>query len=279
MENWGILAALGTALAWGTYMVPFKKSHSSNLAQFQLLMALGIAVSGLIVTFPLGFSLTLNIYGLLSGFLWALANSIFLVAVPNLGLARAVPVASSLVISLSFLWGIAFKEMPDGILTGLFAIGFIILGVAVISLTGNTKAQNIKKGLFAAMLAGSIWGSQLVPLKIGQIKTADFFFSLCLGIFISALMIFAAKRVKLTKGAIKEGLLSGVIWNAGNLLSLISLSIIGLSKMGPISQSATLVAVFWGLFYFKELSGRKARLQILMGAAILFTGVVIMGFA
>lgn len=279
MENLGILAALGAALAWGTYMVPFKKSKSINLAQFQFLMTLGIGVSGLAASLILGFPLSLNIYGLLSGVLWALANSIFLVAVPNLGLAKAVPVGSSLVISLSFLWGIAFKEMPDGIMTGILGIVFIILGVAVISSVGSAKSQNIKKGLLAAVLAGSIWGSQLVPIKVGQVATKDFFFSLCIGIFISGLIIFLKKKIKFTKETIKEGVLSGLIWNIGNLLSLLSLSIIGLSKMGPISQSATLVAVFWGLFYFKELSGRKARLQILIGAAILFTGVVIMGFA
>ena len=65
----------------------------------------------------------------------------------------------------------------------------------------------------------------------------------------------------------------------GNLLSLISLSLIGLSKMGPISQSATLVAVLWGLFYFKEVTNIKARLQILIGAMILLGGVAVLGFA
>ncbi|MCL4366535.1 GRP family sugar transporter [Patescibacteria group bacterium] len=279
MENLGFVAALGTALAWGTYMVPFKKSHSGNLVQFQLLITVGIGLSGLIAVLILGYSLNLNIYGLLSGVLWAMANAIFLVAVSNLGITKAVPVSSSLVIISSFLWGsLVFGEM-QGIAVGLVAIGLIIAGVVLISTIGSNNSLNKKKGLVAAVLAGLIWGSQLVPLKVGHVATRDFFFPACLGILITGAAFFLAKRIPLKKEAIKESLLSGVIWNTGNLLSLVSLSIIGLSKAGPISQVSTLVAVIWGLFYFKEVTDVKAKLQVLIGAIILLGGVIVLGLA
>lgn len=280
MVNLGFLAAIGTALAWGSYMVPFKRSKSSNLVQFQALIALGIGLSGLIISLILGYPLSLNLFGLLSGFLWASANAIFLVAVVNLGLARAVPIASSLVIISSFLWGgLVFNEMPQGFILGLFGIGLIILGVALISAIGTTATVNKRKGLVAAMVAGLVWGSQLVPLKVGNVSTKEFFFPVCLGILITGSLIFIIKKVKIKKEAIKESLLSGFIWNIGNLLSLVSLSIIGLSKMGPTAQSSTLVAVLWGLFYFKEVTKPKAKLQILIGAVILLLGVITLGVA
>lgn len=279
MESLGFLAAMGTALAWGSYMVPFKKSGSTNLIQFQLLMVVGIGLSGLLATILLGYSLNLNLYGLISGLMWAIANAIFLIAVSNLGLARAVPIASSLVIISTFLWGsLVFGEM-DGVVVGLAGIGLIILGVIFISTIGGGQSQNIKKGFLAATIAGLIWGSQFVPLKVGQVSTADFFFSLCVGIFISGVIMFFLKKASFKREALKESLLSGGIWNIGNLLSLISLSIIGLAKMGPITQSSTLIAVSWGLIYFKEIKNSKAKLQVLIGAVILLGGVITLALA
>ena len=279
MANLGFLAALGTALAWGTYMVPFKKSKSSNFTQFQALMAVGIGFSGLLISVVLGYPLSFNVYGLLSGVLWAIANAVALVAIANLGLSKAVPIIASLIVTLSFLWGLIFQEIVAGVMVGFLGIGLIILGVIVISAIGKTESLSVKKGLIAAILAGLIWGSQWVPLKVGSANVQDLFFPICFGIFISGLIIFVVKRGRFRAEAIRESLLSGLIWNIGNLLSLISLSIIGLSKMGPISQSATLVAVMWGLFYFKEVAKPKAKFQVILGAIILFVGVITLGFA
>ncbi len=118
-----------------------------------------------------------------------------------------------------------------------------------------------------------------MPLKVGNVLPQDFFFPVCLGIFISGLLIFVLKRARFRKEAIVSSLLSGVIWNIGNLLSIISISLIGLSKGLPITQSASLVAVLWGLFYFKEVTSAKAKLQVLIGAIFLIGGVVTLGFS
>lgn len=280
MENIGILAALGAALAWGTYMVPFKISKSENLVAFQALMGVGILVSGLIFSIFVGYPLRLNAFGLLSGILWGIANAISLIAILNLGLSRAVPLMSSLVILSSFLWGVLiFNELPSGIINGFIGIGAIIFGAILVSTTRDTKSQNIKKGLLVGLLAGFIFGSQLVPLKIGNVATKDFFFSTTLGGFLIGVVIALFKKVSLKGKFLKTSLLSGIIWNIGNLLSLISISLIGLAKGLPISQSAILVAVLWGLFYFKEVTSIKKVIQILIGAIILVSGVIILGEA
>ncbi len=280
MDNLGFLAALGTAVCWGSYMVPFKKSGSLNLIQFQAVMAVGIGFSAAVLSLLLGFHIGFNLYGLASGVLWTAANALFLVAAANLGLARSVPVSASLVIIFSFLWGaLVFNEMPSGIMVGSLGIGLIIVGVSLIGMIGNTANKSFKKGLLSAVAAGTIWGSQLVPLKIGQVATKDFFFPVCLGILLSGIIIFVLSRKGFKKEALGMSLLSGLIWNIGNLLSLISLSIIGLSKVGPISQAAVLFAVLWGLFYFKEMTKLRARLQVLIGAVILLIGVATLALA
>lgn len=271
---------MGAALAWGSYIVPFKKSKSKNFIQFQALMGVGILVSGLIFSLVAGYPLQLNIYGLISGILWAVANAISLVAVSNLGMSKAIPVVSSLVILSSFLWGVlAFQELPAGGVLGFLGIGLIIFGVVLVSSSGNAKSQSIKKGLAAGILAGLIFGSQLVPLKMGSVETRDFFFSVCLGIFLTAILIALVNKARFRQDAIRLSLFSGMIWNIGNLLSLLAIPLIGLSKAIPISQSATLIAVLWGLFYFKEITGLRKRLKVLAGAVILLSGVVVLGMA
>lgn len=280
MNNLGFLAALGAALFWGSYMVPFKRAGVSNLKLFQALLAFGIGLSGLAISLILGYPLTLNPYGLLSGVLWALANMVGLAAVANLGLSRSVPLMSSLVVISSFLWGaFVFRELPAGVAAGAAGILLIIAGVVLVSLTEKIQSHNVKAGLILATLAGLIWGSQLVPLKWGNVSTRDFFFSVCLGIALTGLLVFVLFRGKFKKGMLLPGFLSGFVWNIGNLLSLLAVSLIGLAKAGPISQATVLVAIFWGIFYFKEATTLKIKLQILAGATVLMAGIFILGSA
>lgn len=280
MLNLGVLLALGAALCWGSYMVPFKRVGVSNLKLFQALLAFGIGLSGFAISIILGYSLTLNPYGILSGVLWALANMIGLAAVANLGLSRSVPLMSSLVITSSFLWGaMVFRELPSGVAVGALGILLIIMGVVVVSLTENSQSRDIKKGLILATIAGIIWGSQLVPLKWGNVSTGDFFFSVCLGIASTGLLVFVLFRGKFQKGMLLSGFLSGFVWNIGNLASLLAVSLIGLSKAGPIAQATVMVSVFWGVFYFKEATTLKNKLKILAGAVVLLAGIFILSSA
>ena len=280
MENLGFGLALLAALFWGTYMVPFKLSKSDNLPLFQVLMGAGILISGLIISLIFGYSLNLNAYALLSGFLWALASSIFLPAVNNLGLSKAAPIVAAMVIIGTFFLGVfIFGEIPTGLLQGLLGILVILTGVVLVSTTSQSVSSNTKKGLLAAISSGFIWASQIVPLKIGHVSTEVSFFPICLSIFITGLGIGLIKRVKFERKALGLSLLSGTIWNIGNLISLMALSLIGLSKAFPITQSANLVAVLWGLFYFREIKERKHKLQILIGAVILMTGIITLGSA
>lgn len=280
MNNLGFLLALGAALAWGSYAVPFKKSKSDNLVGYQALMTAGILLSGFIFCLIIGYPISFNIFGLLSGFLWAVANFISLTGFANLGISKAAPILSSLVILSTFLWGsLVFNELPSGIIMASIGILAIIIGVIIVSTINTTQSLSAKKGLIAAVVAGLIFGSQLVPLKLGRVEPSDFFFSSTLGIFIVGMSIFLFKRARFERGVIKEGIFSGIIWNIGNLLSVMAVSLIGLAKSIPLTQSAVLIAVTWGLFYFKEITKPKQRLQVLIGAVILIFGIIMLSLA
>lgn len=280
MENLGFLAALGAALAWGSYIVPFKKSRASDLVQFQALMTVGVFLFALIISPVLGYSINLNFYGLLSGVMWASANAISLLVISDLGISKGVPIWVSLVILTSFLWGaLIFNELPAGILLGIIGIILIIFGVCLVGSSGSAKSQNAKRGLFLAIVAGIIFGTQLVPVKLANLMPQIFFFPMSFGIMITGLTIAVLKQVTFKNEAVLASLLSGAIWSLGNLLAVIAVSLIGLAKGFPLTQSAVLIAVFWGLFYFKEITQPKHRLQVLIGAIILLIGVITLGLA
>lgn len=280
MENLGLLAALGAALAWGSYVVPFKQSKSDNLVQFQALMAVGVFMFALIVSLVFRFPINFNFYAIFSGIMWASANVLSLVVVFDLGISRGVPVWVSIVILTSFLWGsLFFKELPTGLLVGFLGIALIVLGVISVGSTGNIESKNTKRGLILAILAGVIFGSQFVPLKLSHLAARDFFFPMSFGIVATGLCLAIFKRVRFENRGVGAALLSGAIWNFGNLLAIAAISLIGLAKGFPITQASVLVAVLWGLYYFKEITQRKQVMQVLIGAVILLTGVAVLGLA
>lgn len=279
MENLGLLFALGAAVCWGSYMVPFKRSKAENLAQFQVMVGFGVLVSTSIISFFAGYSFNLSLYGLLAGLIWASGNALSLIAIENLGISKAVPLLSSLVILGSFFWGaVVFGELP-GIMVSLLAMALIIAGVGLIGSVGGSQSKNTKKGMLFGIIAGVIFASQFVPVKLAGLASSEYFFSMGIGVLVSSLIFFLLQKGRFDGLALKEGFLSGIIWNLGNFLFVLSMSLIGLAKGGAISQSAILIAVLWGLFYFKEITRSKDRKQIMIGVAVLLSGVAVLSMA
>lgn len=280
MTNIGFLAALGAALCWGTYLVPFKKSPSSNLIQFQALMTAGVFLFAVVISPILGYSVNFNTYAILAGAMWASANIISLIAVADLGISKAMPVWVSLVILTSFLWGVMFfHELPAGLLIGFIGIILIILGVILVGSTGKAESRNTKRGLLLAIASGIIFGSMFVPIKFTNLSPQISFLPMSFGIMLTGLMIALFGKVKLRNEAVFASFLSGGLWSLGNLLAISAVSLIGLSKGFPMTQSAVLIAVCWGLFYFKEITGQREKMQVLIGAVILIAGIITLGFA
>merc|ERR1712187_83525 len=54
------------------------------------------------------------------------------------------------------------------------------------------------------------------------------------------------------------GICSGVLWASGNTLSVHATLRLGQAVGFPLTQSCVLVSGLWGIFYFRELTDRKA---------------------
>ena len=79
------------------------------------------------------------------------------------------------------------------------------------------------------------------------------------------------------------GLMSGVVWNSGNALSMLAVSDpgVGLAVAYPIMQSGLFVAGCWGVLLFGEQRGAplSARLLYWGSGALVFSGACILASA
>jgi glucose uptake protein GlcU len=83
----------------------------------------------------------------------------------------------------------------------------------------------------------------------------------------------------LTKKIISRGLLSGIIWNIANFSSFFVVLYLGVSVGLPLTQTALLVSVAWGLFFFQEIKGRSKLARITVGSILLLLGTLFLVFA
>ncbi|MEX2348887.1 MAG: GRP family sugar transporter, partial [Nitrosopumilaceae archaeon] len=75
------------------------------------------------------------------------------------------------------------------------------------------------------------------------------------------------------------GLVSGILFNLGSLSVLVAVGLIGITTAFPISQTATLFAVSWGILYFKEIVQKQGILRVAGGAAIILCGATLLAIA
>ncbi|MBI4016020.1 MAG: hypothetical protein HY362_04870 [Candidatus Aenigmarchaeota archaeon] len=278
VEMFGILAAVISIVGWGSYFVPMKRLQKYDIFYFQALMASGIFLSSLVFVALTG-KFVISGFGFLSGVLWAIANIIAAIAVQRSGLSKSMPIWASIAMLLSFFIGLGLGEGLN--VFGLAVAGIVlsIAGINIISFSGSTAGSSDKTGLVLAVIAGLIFGSYLLPLKLSGIAPADFLFSMSLGILAFGWLAFIIKRPKIDKSYIGNGLLSGIIWNVANFSSLFVVVLLGISIGFPITQTSLLVAVLWGVLYFKEIKESNSIVKIIIGAILLIIGAFLLGFS
>ena len=82
--------------------------------------------------------------------------------------------------------------------------------------------------------------------------------------------------LKLARSA--AGVASGVLWNAGNVGSILAvLPPLGLTAGYPITQSCLLVSGLWGICAFGELRGARAIGGFFAAALVVLSGAALLG--
>jgi glucose uptake protein len=271
----GLILSAGAAISWGTFFVPVRKVNIVNVWHIQGFTGIGV----LLFALPIGVFSGLDILpsGVLSGVIWTSGNMLALYSVRLIGLARTSPFLAGFNILASFTWGIFFfDEKFNFMILAICAIGFLLGGLPLIS--SATKSSTVQReGYFIAVTAGLLVGSYDIPMQATHSLQTGFFSS-SLSIFVIGLpLLFLTKRW--VKKEMLAGIISGSLFNVGSLSVLMAIASIGITVAYPISQTATLFAVSWGILYFKEIVHRGSIIRVISGSIMVLVGAVLLSFA
>jgi drug/metabolite transporter (DMT)-like permease len=164
--------------------------------------------------------------------------------------------------------------------------------IIVGSLTERSRQKTLQSlGIFCG-LAAALWlAAAEAPTKLVSIDVSPFVisFMMVLGAFISRWSLPALIRgtsdigrdVRQAPHLVVWGVLAGCLWAVGNTLTIFGVRDIGLSIAFPLWNSNSLIAIIWGIVFFRELrrAGWRRWLGVVGGAVIIFAGALILSQA
>jgi glucose uptake protein GlcU len=240
----------------------------------------------------------LIIWALLAGCLWAVANTMTIFAIRDIGLSIAFPLWNSNSL-LGILWGfIFFNELRQagwrrwtGVLGGALVM---CVGAALLAIASSTQAPaaHSMRGVWAALGAGVLWGTMYIPYRkaylsgMNPLSFVTFFTFGELGMM-SALAIGYLGLAPLWRELLGARdvlfwlMLGGFIWVIGDVFQQYAAKYVGISRGIPLSNSNQLWGLLWGVFVFGELRGSSASTysQVIGGSLLMMLGVAAIAFS
>jgi len=240
----------------------------------------------------------LIIWALLAGCLWAVANTMTIFAIRDIGLSIAFPLWNSNSL-LGILWGfIFFNELRQagwrrwtGVLGGALVM---CVGATLLAIASSTQAPaaHSMRGVWAALGAGALWGTMYIPyLKaylsgMNPLSFVTFFTFGELGMM-AALAIGYLGLAPLWHELVRARevlywlMLGGFIWVIGDVFQQYAAKYVGISRGIPLSNSNQLWGLLWGIFVFGELrgSGTSTYMQVIGGSLLMMLGVGAIAFS
>lgn len=241
------------------------------------------------------------LFALLGGVIFNIANLLLVAAIEIAGMAIAFPIG----IGLALVLGVITNYLPSPEDYNSF---YLFLGVALVTLAIILNALAYKKvsqgskstkGIVLSLVAGLLMSffyrfvadsmsTDMVNITPGTFTpyTAVFVFSI--GIFVSNFVFnyyFMKKPVSgepvtfkmyFKQGTPKLhiiGILGGIIWSLGMMLSIMAGDIAGYAISYGLGQGATLVAAIWGVFVWKEFKDAPKGTSKLL--ALMFVSFIV----
>ncbi len=241
----------------------------------------------------------LVIWALLAGCLWAVANTLTIYAIRDIGLSIAFPLWNSNSL-LGILWGfLFFNELRQagwrrlaGVLGGalVMCVGATLLAVA--SSSGRGPDAHSLRGVWAALGAGILWGTMYIPYRkayltgMNPLSFVTFFSFGELGMM-SVLSVSSLGLVPLwhellsARSVIFWLMLGGFVWVIGDIFQQYAAKYVGISRGIPLSNSNQLWGLLWGILVFGELNSRSSSiyLEVIGGSLLMMLGVAAIAFS
>eukprot|EP01112_Ceratiomyxa_fruticulosa_P008558 TRINITY_DN2219_c0_g2_i2.p1 TRINITY_DN2219_c0_g2~~TRINITY_DN2219_c0_g2_i2.p1 ORF type:complete len:322 (-),score=46.00 TRINITY_DN2219_c0_g2_i2:155-1120(-) len=313
----GYLAASIAILFFGSFGIPIKSKRvveaGIDPVVFQCYYSFAVFLTSwlLLAFYPFQFTYL----GIVGALLWVPSSILSIFAVNFLGISIAQGTWSGITIMVSFIWGAAvFHDEVKNLWLAILALLLLALGITGLSLCQYKfynpfspsmhneydplmpvnesekpvePSKNRMLGILCAVFLGILNGSMLVPLRYLPKDFPPLVYPVSFGIGVmvvtpvAALLYFVVKRkrpeLKPTVAAI-PGMLSGTMWNVGNVGSVIATLKLGLTIGFPLTQLALLVAGIWGMVLFGELAGKLCKVQFFIAAVVLLGGAACLAF-
>lgn len=244
----------------------------------------------------------LIVWGILAGALWAVANTLTVFAIKNVGLSIAFPLwnTNSLV---GLLWGcLLFRELHGGgaknwikVVGGGVAIviATIALGLASVHPSAGGSSSHGAAGVMAALGASLLWGTMYLPYRkayLSGMNPLSFVTVFTIG-ELGTMAILAATihgqgpsirtQLHLLRPAIFWLFLGGFCWVIGDMFQQYATKYIGIGRGIPLSNTNQLWGLAWGALVFGELRGVSDhnRVVIVASSLLMIVGAIAIGSA
>lgn len=303
----GVLCGIGAGVWLGAAEAP-TKLVSTGLSPYavSLCMVAGVFLArwsvptllkGTRAVFrDLGANRQLIPFAILAGMLWAVANTLTVFAIRDVGLAIAFPLwnTNSLV---GILWGrLLFGELKGAgaanilkVVLGATAIvaAAIMLGFSTVHL-GGAHAQHAAGGILAACGASLLWGSMYIPYRkayLSGMNPLSFVTIFTVGELVTMLALVLAfdggvHAAVFHSPAVVPMLfwlfLGGFVWVIGDIFQQFATKYLGIGRGIPLSNTNQLWGLAWGALVFGELASADTahRLLVVAGSVAMIAGAI-----
>jgi drug/metabolite transporter (DMT)-like permease len=236
----------------------------------------------------------LIVWAVLAGCLWAVANTMTIFAIRDIGLSIAFPLWNTNSL-LGIFWGfLLFNELRQA----GWARWLGVLGGAVVMFAGATllaiasshqgPAVHSMRGICAALGAGILWGTMYIPYRkayltgMNPLSFIAFFTIGELGMMTTLAVSYTGGPAVLwhelmgAKDVLFWLMLGGFIWVIGDLFQQYAAKYVGISRGVPLSNTNQLWGLAWGILVFSELQGKSSSLYayVIGGSALMAAGAV-----
>ncbi|MFL5523569.1 MAG: GRP family sugar transporter [Gemmatimonadaceae bacterium] len=241
----------------------------------------------------------LIVWAILAGCLWAVANTLTIFAVRDVGLSIAFPLWNSNSL-LGIIWGVLFfgelrgadRRRWLGVIGGalLMFVGGTVLAAAS---AAQVPAKDAMRGVAAALMAGALWGTMYIPYRkayltgMSPLSFITFFTVGELGMMTALAVTYSGGATELwhqlsgAKHILFWLLAGGFVWVVGDLFQQYAVKYAGITRGIPLSNTNQLWGLLWGLLVFGELRGASSSVltQVIGGSVVMAIGAGIIALS
>lgn len=233
---------------------------------------------------------------ILAGMLWAVANTLTVFAIRDVGLAITFPLwnTNSLI---GILWGrLLFGELKGAsrsniakVVLGALAIvaAAVMLGFSTIQASGP-HADRAAAGILAAVGASLLWGTMYIPYRkayvsgMSPLSFVTVFTIGELGTMLALVLAFdggtsaAVFHSSETRHLLFWLFLGGFVWVIGDLFQQYATKYLGIGRGIPLSNTNQMWGLAWGALVFGELAHANSahRWLVVIGSIVMILGAL-----